>query len=1634
MEIRFLRKSGVPAAEISAHQQIQKVFDSSPFTKSWRGYASFQLARGGRGSGGDDFDLVLVTHTCIVVIELKNWHGNTLKSQGGKWYVDGEDRGASPVDLVSEKAKKLASRMKQKLGVEKTPFVNSFVVIQDGIENLELRDEEESRSVLFLSDDLLEWTKRDAYEAALPWRPRFNVLANLPLYDQFFGGTDFRPKDYLVQGYRPGDNPIWEHPRRLYSEYRARAKDDPDQFALLRQWDFSALGPALIGEGDRAFIGLREQRIYEYVAERNEELSLGLLRPIGRHGDKDVTLDFAELYALPSKLVRLNEFSNSVLPRLTPDERVLLVKALLNRFAELHELSVAHRDVAEHCLWLERPAKVVMTGFPAAHYPSMQTVGTFREQLKVERANLPEDTGLAKEGTPYTRDVYLLGVQAHLLLFGERPPKLRDVYEWTPRADKDFGGAFDAVLAKALDREPSKRYANAREMLDAVNAATSSPAQQAIDLSRFEAYRAESKQRDYEEAEVLTDEDDLLFYRSKGAEGDLAVKVWIGVEPDARKPELSLRLLAFLERARVLKGCALPGLPRIIDFGLSRRSLLLVYEWVDGLALKDWLAKDPPLEQRLAIASMLVDTLARIHALELAHGDVHPGNVIVAPTGRAFFIDAFDFRRGTEDAYTTAYLPPTYKSLTPMERDRYGVAAVIAEVLGGTKETPEGPFAVPAVYEQLRKLLSDLQASALEPLQNALAKAAAAGDKSTPVFTATVQYLSRKGVPAGAMHPDNGIFHVSVERSKKRAGDAPLWFVRVTGVGRQVTFDWNIEQGAAQNVWAGPITQAQLMWAQIYRDTTLEARIELADGAVADVDELARAVLDLPEVSRKVGEPEPARRAHAVPPEASTAPAQDIGASAPSPATTLPVPVPELWQALLDAEEEVLPMVTVSGERRANPERRGQVLVPYHLDSGGIDYDGADTVVVEFLGADKNWRSCGLLSLRDTTFGDQAELAIDDFNSRTNLRIGERLRLRSTLEKASFTRRSQAVQRVLNDKAVIPGLTSYFNPAVTAERVPLSYPVPTDADLDVYADGDKQLNDSQREAFRKVLGNGPISLLQGPPGTGKTWFIASLLHYLMTKQQSRRILLVSQSHEAVNNALEKALDLCRDKGITFDAVRLGNESAASDRIRHLHSGSIEQAYRERFKAEQRLRITRLAVEMGLPEDFARDFVELHHRLGGLASRIGFMAGEVESSPEGAERSAAMARLKSLLGSFDDICRDVYDERVEGAPATVISTLEARLIAEHGVASPDAVHRLRRLVRLSEDWLSALGSPQANFSEFLAKSRTVVAGTLVGVGHRASGVVQNLYDWVIIDEAGRAAPSELAVAMQTGHRILLVGDHKQLPPTFSQEVREAIKARFAVSDDSSVFGSDFERIFESDYGRRVGASLLRQYRMAPHIGELVSYCFYDGRLETGRGDPPDFYSHLPDLLGHQVNWVDTTPLGAHAHEQVSSAGDQRWNELEAKVVMGVLRQIVESHDFMDRITQELEPGEPAVGIICMYSRQREVLDRMRAEASWLGDARKLVKIDTVDSYQGKENRVVILSTVRNNDRGQVGFLTSPNRINVALSRAMDRLFIVGSSAMWNRKNVDLPLGRVLAKVQQMSTEGKATTLSAKEFLQ
>ena len=1619
MEIRILKKSGVPQAEVEAHKKIQEEFDSTQFSKNWRGYAAFSLARKGRGSGDDDFDLVLVTHTNIVVIELKNWHGKLLESIGNKWFLDGEDRGSSPVEVAALKAKKLASTMTQKLGPERTPFVSSYVVLHGDIKEMRLTDDEE-QSVLSMAE-LLTFKYADCYKSYLWSKTRFDPTKHLKTYDDLFEGPSFKPKVYYVDGFRPDSEPIFEHPRKLYREFRAVAKDDPNAQALLRQWDFSALGLDMLAEGDRAAVGLREQRVYQYVADRNEELSLALFRPLTRKSPKDVTLDFAELFALPSTLTRLTEFTHKLLPKLCPEERLLLVKSLVGRFAELHDLRVAHRDVGDHSVWLDRSAKVMISGFPAAHFPEMRTVGSFRDKVKVEQAILPEDSNNGTVSSLYSRDVFMLGALAYLLLHGEKPPRVAQSYSWSPRAEDPFEGALDEPIRRALQADPATRFSDAREMLEAINAATADTHEEIIDVSAFEAFKPATKERDYDETHVFHEDESFLCFRSGSDDRRFLVKIWYGVSPDPKQQDRALRLLSFLERCRVLQNINLAHLQSVVDFGLTRGSILLVLDWVEGKPLSEWLSGDPSLEMRLTAARALTATVARLHDLELAHGDIHPGNVVLANDGSPVIIDVADLRISSDDAYTTAYLPNNYKTMSPFERDRFGLAATLIELLGSSRDKPKtGSLPIPGVYDELANILSAETLSTLEPLIDALEKATKPEQAEPPLFTVTLTHLGAES--RGELRSDNGQFHISARQDRKSPNSLRMW---ITGIGRQLALVWNLSDECLEYARLQTISQSQLLRSQTMRDIGSRFRIAVADGAAADADDLIQHILGIEEIRKKATEITGTPNN-----EASSADDSELCPDLPS--STLKMRSRELWSALLQAEEESFPTVTVAGDSRKNPYRDGQTLIPYHADSRVIDYDLSDTVILESQSPDGVWLRCGRLNLRDTTFGQLAELAVEHLHPRANLKIGAPLRLMSVLEKGSLSRRRFAVERILEDKAVIPGLIDYFDPALNESLSPASYATPTDEDLAIYSSEERELNESQKNAFRQVLGHGPVSLLQGPPGTGKTWFIACLLHHLITKEGVRRVLLVSQSHEAVNNALEKALEICTEKGTTFHAVRMGSESATSEGIKHFHSNSIEQAYRERFKAERKERVVRLAVALGLPQQFARDYVQLHFRLVSLARAADNLGRRIQNT-EDEEKASYGARIRALEETFWDIAKDVYNVGTCDSMQAAISSIEQSLVDLHEVRSKDAVSRLRGLLRLSDEWIDSLGSPDANFSEFLAKTRTIVSGTLVGIGYRASGVIQNIFDWVIIDEAGRAAPSELAVAMQAGHRILLVGDHLQLPPTFPEGVREEMRRRYNALDESPLFASDFARMFDSGYGSTVGASLLTQYRMAPDIGELVSQCFYSGRLKTGRGEPPEYYDFLPEHLRTQIGWIDTTVLGSRALEHSSDDHVDRWNVMEARIVMGVVQQLIEADDFIAFLEDDLQLNEPAIGVICMYSKQREIIDKMVSEAVWLQNRRRLLKVDTVDSYQGKENPIVILSTVRNNAALNPGFLRSPNRINVAMSRAMERLYIVGAQRMWEGRNADLPLGQVRRRVWEMEAQERAALLDPELFL-
>ena len=175
---------------------------------------------------------------------------------------------------------------------------------------------------------------------------------------------------------------------------------------------------------------------------------------------------------------------------------------------------------------------------------------------------------------------------------------------------------------------------------------------------------------------------------------------------------------------------------------------------------------------------------------------------------------------------------------------------------------------------------------------------------------------------------------------------------------------------------------------------------------------------------------------------------------------------------------------------------------------------------------------------------------------------------------------------------------------------------------------------------------------------------------------------------------------------------------------------------------------------------------------------------------------------------------------------------------------------------------------------MAKTRTLVCGTCVGLGRVHFGITKNRYDWVIVDEAARATPSELAVAIQAGRRVLLVGDHRQLPPLYTQEVVDNICMRLGCADKAILTRSASSVRLSPQYGQKVGATLQIQYRMAPAIGELVSACFYPSPLLPGRGDPEHGPSRLPPFAQAVVTWIDTSDVGPESYEKRKEGNPSR----------------------------------------------------------------------------------------------------------------------------------------------------------------
>jgi superfamily I DNA and/or RNA helicase len=309
------------------------------------------------------------------------------------------------------------------------------------------------------------------------------------------------------------------------------------------------------------------------------------------------------------------------------------------------------------------------------------------------------------------------------------------------------------------------------------------------------------------------------------------------------------------------------------------------------------------------------------------------------------------------------------------------------------------------------------------------------------------------------------------------------------------------------------------------------------------------------------------------------------------------------------------------------------------------------------------------------------------------------------------------------------------------------------------------------------------------------------------------------------------------------------------------------------------------------------------------------------------------------------------------------------------------------------------------------------------------LAETTFDLVVVDEAARCAPGELAVPIQSAKRVLLVGDHLQLEPFHDRAVVERAAKALAVPENA-VRTSDFQRAFNSLHGKAHGQALTVQHRMIEPIGRLVSTSFYEPAIILQHGErkgPALPVGMGPGTLDKPVVWLDISGYGPKAYQ--SQAGARRKsliNAVEADVIVEVLVGIDEDQDFKQWMSDNLDETAKSIGVICGYSEQKKLLLQKIAGAGLSPGFRDRVKVDTIDSYQGKQNLIVLLSLVRNNaDRpdGTIaqGFMSRLNRINVAMSRARDRLVIVGSAERWP---TDGPMARVSATAKILQSEGHA----------
>ncbi len=399
--------------------------------------------------------------------------------------------------------------------------------------------------------------------------------------------------------------------------------------------------------------------------------------------------------------------------------------------------------------------------------------------------------------------------------------------------------------------------------------------------------------------------------------------------------------------------------------------------------------------------------------------------------------------------------------------------------------------------------------------------------------------------------------------------------------------------------------------------------------------------------------------------------------------------------------------------------------------------------------------------------------------------------------------------------------------------------------------------------------------------------------------------------------------------------------------------------------------------------------------------------------------------------------------------TILSTVKS-LIDQNQLTLDDDLLKIwkeeveRNIENLSFDWI-----------DLIQRSSNIVFSSATSAKLHFLKRNAPPFDWVIIEEAGKAYITELILPMNLGQRWLLIGDQKQLPPYQHREINQIIsniiEEKENLSDSDSIelqktketlagetkYFDDLYRRFEStsifystDEHSRACDQLKKQWRLPPKISDMISTIFYDGILFEHEKEAPNIGDPFkkPDFIAnHELIWINIPYCTTFrdAGEKILPNGGHL-NNYESKIIAIILKSLIPNES-----NQKID-----LAIITPYKDQKELLStNLKSIETHLDHIFLPSLCFTVDSYQGRQADITIVSLVRNNDnediRRALGFTINEERLNVLFSRSKKRLIVVGCIEQFEIFNEESEACAINEIIQYFRTHGKI--IDAKELL-